>query len=60
MFGHTIGRAIAFGYVEDGGRVVNQEFLRSGSFEIEVAGERLPARCTLGALYDPKSERIRM
>ena len=59
MFGHTIGSSVAFGYVEDGDRLVDQEFLRSGSFEIEVAGERIPARCTLGALYDPKSERIR-
>jgi glycine cleavage system T protein len=60
MFGHTIGRPIAFGYVEDKGRIIEPEFLRSGSFEIEVAGERIPARCTLGAVYDPKSERVRM
>ena len=60
MFGHTIGRAIAFGYVEDHGRIVEPEFLRTGSYEIEVAGDRIPARCTAGALYDAKSERIRM
>jgi glycine cleavage system T protein len=60
MFGHTIGRPVAFGYVEDKGRIIEPEFLRSGSFEIEVAGERIPARCTLGAVYDPKSERVRM
>ncbi len=59
MFGHTIGHPIAFGYVEDGGRTIEPDFLRTGSFEIEVAGERITARCTLGALYDPKSERVR-
>jgi glycine cleavage system aminomethyltransferase T/glycine/D-amino acid oxidase-like deaminating enzyme len=59
MFGHTVGRAIAFGYVEDEGRIVASEFLRTGAYEIEVGGERIPARCTLGALYDAKSERIR-
>jgi 4-methylaminobutanoate oxidase (formaldehyde-forming) len=60
MFGHTIGRAIAFGYVEDHGRTVAPDFLRTGSYEIEVAGDRMPARCTMGALYDPKSARIKM
>ena len=59
MFGHTIGRPVAFGYIEDKGRIVEPEFLRTGSYEIEVAGERIPARCTLGALYDPQSERVR-
>jgi hypothetical protein len=28
--------------------------------EIEVAGERTHARCTMGALYDRKSGRIKM
>ncbi|HEV2551611.1 MAG TPA: FAD-dependent oxidoreductase [Stellaceae bacterium] len=60
MFGHTIGHPIAFGYVEDHGHIVEHEFLSAGSFEIEVAGERIAARCTLGALYDAKSERVRM
>lgn len=60
MFGHTIGRPLAFGYVEHHGRIVEPEFFRTGRYEIEVAGERTPARCTLAALYDPKSERIKM
>jgi 4-methylaminobutanoate oxidase (formaldehyde-forming) len=59
MFGHTIGRPIAFGYVEDEGRVIAPDFLSSGSYEIEVAGDRIPAKCSMGALYDPRSERIR-
>ena len=47
------------GYVncEEG---VSKEFLESNSFEIEVAGERYPARPSLTAFYDPKSERVRM
>jgi glycine cleavage system T protein len=60
MFGHTIGCAVAFGYVEDHGRIVEPGFLRTGSYAIEVAGDRIPARCTTGALYDPKSARIKM
>ena len=59
MYGHTIGTCLGMGYVnsEDG---VSKEFLESNSFEIEVAGERYPARTSLTAFYDPKSERVRM
>ena len=59
MYGHTIGTCLGMGYVscEDG---VSKEFLESNSFEIEVAGQRYPARASLTAFYDPKSERVRM
>ena len=47
------------GYVsyEDG---VTRDLLHSSVFEIEVAGERHPARASLQSFYDPKSERVRM
>jgi 4-methylaminobutanoate oxidase (formaldehyde-forming) len=59
MFGYTIGCAIGMGYVEheDG---VNANFVNAGSYEIEVACERIPARVSLRPFYDPKSERVRM
>ena len=59
MYGHTIGTCLGMGYVscEEG---VSKEFLESNRFEIEVAGERYPARPSLRAFYDPKSERVRM
>ena len=59
MFGYTIGCAIGMGYVEheDG---VNANFVNAGSYEIEVACERIPARASLRPFYDPKSERVRM
>jgi glycine cleavage system T protein len=59
MFGHTIGRPIGLGYVEDQGRVVTESYVQDGKFEIEIAGDRIPAEAALGALYDPKSERIK-
>jgi 4-methylaminobutanoate oxidase (formaldehyde-forming) len=57
-YGHTLGRAIALGFVEheDG---VSDAFVGSGRWELEVAGERLPARAQLAPPYDPKSARIR-
>jgi len=58
-YGHTLGRAIALGYVNapDG---VDQAYIDSGKFEIEVACERQPARASLRPLYDPKSLRMRV
>ncbi|HTZ78882.1 MAG TPA: FAD-dependent oxidoreductase [Stellaceae bacterium] len=59
MYGHTIGAAIGLGYVTDENRTVPDGFVTSGRFEIEIAGDRVPARAALGALYDPKSERVK-
>jgi 4-methylaminobutanoate oxidase (formaldehyde-forming) len=58
MFGHTIGAAIGMGYVNhvDG---VSANFVSAGTYELEVAGERLSARATLRSLYDPENERIK-
>jgi len=57
-YGHTLGRAIALGFVEhpDG---VGDAFIASGRWELEVAGERLPVRAQLTPPYDPKSARVR-
>jgi 4-methylaminobutanoate oxidase (formaldehyde-forming) len=57
-YGHTLGRAIALGYVHspDG---VDQAWLDAGRFEIEVACERVPARASLRPMYDSKGERLR-
>ena len=58
-YGHTLGGAMGFGYVEhpDG---VTAELVANGDFEIVVAGERFPARASLRSMYDPKNERVRM
>lgn len=57
-YGHTLGAAIAVGHVrnEEG---VTAEYIRSGSYEIDVAGVRYPARASLRPMYDPKNERVR-
>jgi 4-methylaminobutanoate oxidase (formaldehyde-forming) len=50
---------MGMGYVdhEEG---VTADFIKSGKFEIQVAGERFPARASLGSMYDPKNLRVRM
>jgi glycine cleavage system aminomethyltransferase T len=59
MFGHTIGRAIGLGYVENGGEAVTPEFIQNSQFEIEVAGARLRAKASLKPLYDPENLRVK-
>jgi 4-methylaminobutanoate oxidase (formaldehyde-forming) len=57
-YGHTLGGAVGLGPVEseDG---VTPDFVKSGSYEIEVSGKRYPARASLRPMYDPKGARIR-
>ena len=58
-YGHTLGGAMGFGYVDnDDG--VTVDFLKTGRFEIVVAGERFAASASLRPMYDPKNERVRM
>ncbi|MDJ0776574.1 MAG: FAD-dependent oxidoreductase [Gammaproteobacteria bacterium] len=57
-YGHTLGGAVGLGYVEVE-EEVTREYIEAGSFEIDVGGERIPAKASLGAMYDPKAERMR-
>ena len=57
-WGYTVGKNIGYGYVRNGSGVTT-EFLTSGSYELEVATERVPAILHLAPLYDPKMERVR-
>ncbi|MGH7704074.1 MAG: GcvT family protein [Gemmatimonadales bacterium] len=58
-YGHTIGKAIGYGYVRnpDG---VDRAYLLNGRFELEVATVPVPCTLHLGPLYDPKMERVKM
>ena len=58
-YGHTIGKSIGMGYVQSGGEIVDPAFVRSGRYEIEVAGERVPAEIALRPFYDPSGRRVK-
>ena len=58
MYGHTLGGAVALGYIENP-QGVDAEYVKSGTYEIEIAGERYPATSSLRPLYDSQSERIK-
>ena len=57
-YGHTLGGAVGLGYVRSEGGV-DADWLRGGRFEIDVGGERVPARASLRAMYDPTGARAR-
>jgi sarcosine dehydrogenase len=57
-FGYTVGRSIGYGYVRDPDGV-DRGYVLGGRYELEVAGERVPAEVFLDPLYDPKGERVR-
>ena len=56
-YGHTLGGAVGLGYVPCAGETAQQ--VLSSSYEIEVAGMRVPAKASLRPMYDPTSERVR-
>ncbi len=57
-YGFTLGGAMGMGFVHHEGGATN-EFINSGTYEIDIAGERYPAKASLRPLYDPKNERVR-
>jgi glycine cleavage system aminomethyltransferase T/glycine/D-amino acid oxidase-like deaminating enzyme len=57
-YGHTLGGAVGLGNVENE-EGVNAEFIKSGSYEIEVSGKRYKAKASLRPMYDPKGKNIR-
>jgi sarcosine dehydrogenase len=57
-FGYTVDRSIGYGYIRHPD-VVTAEFVNSGSYELEVATERVPCEVSLQPFYDPRSERVR-
>ena len=58
-YGHTVGRAVGFGYVQSVGEVTD-DFIKSGEYEIEIATRRVPADVSLLPPYDPGGLRVRM
>jgi 4-methylaminobutanoate oxidase (formaldehyde-forming) len=57
-WGYTVNTNIGYGYVRNADGV-DREYLKSGSYELEVATERLACELQQGPLYDPKMLRIK-
>ena len=55
--GHYVGKALAMGYVKHPD-VYSKGFLKSGKWEVNLAGKRMPIKASLRPAYDPKSARL--
>jgi len=60
-FGHTVGRTIAYGYVdcpETEAKITNK-WLEAGAWQVGDKGELHAASLSLKAPFDPKNERVK-
>lgn len=57
-FGYTINRSIGYGYVRHA-HGVTADWVLAGTYELEVATERVPAEVSLQPLYDPTNARVK-
>jgi 4-methylaminobutanoate oxidase (formaldehyde-forming) len=58
-YGFTLGGAVGLAMV-DAGEPLDQAWLDSGEWTVEIGGSTHPAAVSLRPLYDPKNERIKM
>ncbi|TNE34640.1 MAG: FAD-dependent oxidoreductase [Alphaproteobacteria bacterium] len=57
-YGHTIAKSIGYGYVR-AQQGVDEDFVASGSYELDVAQKKVPCEVHLKPLYDPAMARIK-
>jgi len=57
-YGHHLGGAIGLGYVPCAGE--RGDDLLAATYEIEVAGARVPAEASLTPMYDPQAARMKL
>ena len=58
-WGYTVAKNIGYGYVRNANGGVTDDYLASGTYELEVACERVPCAYEPDVLYDPKMTRIK-
>nr|XP_968443.1 PREDICTED: sarcosine dehydrogenase, mitochondrial [Tribolium castaneum] len=58
-YGFNLDCSIGTGYIEHPkGKIVTDEFLKSGNYQIEVLDKRYPATVFLKSPFDPKNQRL--
>lgn len=57
-FGYTLQLSLGYGYVRSSSGV-DQDYVLAGRYELEAAGERVPAQVFLDPPYDPRGLRVR-
>ena len=57
-FGHTLGGSVGLAIVERD-EDITDDYLATGSWELDIVGRRYPVTLSLEPMYDPKRERIK-
>jgi 4-methylaminobutanoate oxidase (formaldehyde-forming) len=57
-YGHTLGAAVGLGNIENP-EGVSLDFIKKGSYEIEVSGKMYLAKASLRPMYDPEGKKVR-
>jgi len=57
-YGFTLGGAVGLVMV-DAGEPLTQAYLDAGTWEVDIAGRRFPARTSIRPMYDPDMSRVR-
>jgi 4-methylaminobutanoate oxidase (formaldehyde-forming) len=57
-YGFTLGGAVGLAMV-DAGEPIDKAYLERGTWEVDIAGQKYPARASLRPLYDPSMLRVK-
>jgi 4-methylaminobutanoate oxidase (formaldehyde-forming) len=58
-YGHTLGRTVCLALVHANGAPIDAAWLKSGKWQIDIAGKRCAATLHTRAPFDPTGERVR-
>lgn len=58
-YGHTLGGAVGLAMIE-AEVAIDAAWIAAGTWEVDIAGTRYPARASLRPLYDPENHRIKL
>jgi glycine cleavage system aminomethyltransferase T/glycine/D-amino acid oxidase-like deaminating enzyme len=59
-YGWTLGGSVGLAMIDSGGVPIDQGYLDSGEWTVQIGDRICPARVSLRPFYDPASKRIRM
>jgi glycine cleavage system aminomethyltransferase T len=59
-YGWTLGGAVGLAMVSGGGEPVTPDWLKAGSWQVDIAGVRHSVEVSLRPMYDPTSARIKV
>lgn len=57
-YGHTLGGAVGLAMI-DAGEPIDQKYLDSGTWEVDIANRRYPAVASIRPLYDPTNAKVK-